>query len=182
LRFGLDSSRLPLRINATDERDLEPMTAAAWAVVVAAVALVVSGVIAWRQVVWGRRAANAQERLTLIEAGRDETAATDRTRAQVTVRYVKERDNKNRVHTYLVVENYGDAPARDVILELVSRDDSTGSLPRLALVPFPATIGARSDIRLIASSAMGTAAYCDAVLRWHDGAGPHEERLLVSTF
>ncbi len=147
---------------------------AAAGLVISILALVVSGLA----VRWARRAAKAQEQLTAIEAARDEASAIVRNSARLTVCYVKELE-KNHRRWYLVVENSGDAPARNVTVELIARDG--GQAPRLASVPSPGTIGPRSEVRLTASMVIPTAAYCDAVLRWHDGAGPHEERLLVST-
>jgi hypothetical protein len=125
-------------------------------------------------VVWTKVAADAQRRLTEIEGARYGVEVTDRGRALLTARLVSDDGG-----THLDVENYGMAPARDVTLELVARDSREA--PRLMDVPFPATIGARTEVCLRAETSMNTAPYSDPVLRWRDAAGPHEERLLLST-
>jgi hypothetical protein len=143
------------------------------ALAVSLAALVVSALA----IRWAREGARAQHRLAEIEHERRQDELRHRNQANLHARF--ERTGKSM---RFIVENLGDATARDVTPTIAPAPGLQGEAPRLNEVPFPATIDPGGQISALSIPFAGMAFACHVTLTWLDDAGNHRERTLhVST-
>jgi hypothetical protein len=142
------------------------------ALAVSAVALVVAAVAYWRQVTWARVAADAQERLAQLEGERRDDELRQREQARMHARFEREG---NRL--YFIVENHSEqATAHDVNATLAAAAGLLGVVPRLLEMPFPTTIGPKSEIRVPAERRAGTVSNCNVTVTWWDDVGNQRQQ------
>jgi hypothetical protein len=133
---------------------------------IALVALVVSFRIARRQTA-------IQERLTAIEETRRAEEVEARRLAQVTASFQPRGPDSQ-----LVVHNQGPATARDVEVEV---EEGPGVPPVFSLEGLPNDLQPDQPMTFQVPVSMGEAAPLRVTVRWHDGAGGHEQAYTFQT-
>jgi hypothetical protein len=133
---------------------------------IALVALVVSFRVARRQTA-------IQERLTAIEETRRAEEVEARRLAQVTASFQPRGPDSQ-----LVVHNQGPATARDVEVEV---EEGPGVPPVFSLEGLPNDLQPDQPMTFQVPVSMGEAAPLRVTVRWHDGAGGHEQAYTFQT-
>jgi hypothetical protein len=142
---------------------------AAFALGVSALALIVSGFMAWRQ-------NRLQARLTAIEEERRGEEVEARRHAQVTASIPGVRNGPGQ----LVLTNEGPAVARSVTVAISSADEAKPpAVFGLERLPVDLRPGQPMSFDLVAS--WGDATLINALVRWVDDAGPHEATYTLRT-